>query len=300
MPHNLLDLDIVMALARRNSFRAAALELQMSTTALSNMIAKIERQLGVRLFNRTTRSVSLTDAGRSFVAQVGPALQDIHGAMDAVRSQQETPSGTLRINAFATAAREILAPLILDYLRRYPQVHIDLVTEGRLVDVVADGFDLGIRSADLVPSDMIAVKLGPPRTYAVVGSPTYFEQHGAPLVPPDLLSHACIRVRLPNGAMHRWHFEKDGQPVQIEVQGALTLDEASLARIAVLDSFGIGLFMESDVREDIEADRLVRALEDWTPAIAPLCLYYPGRKNPSAAFRAFIEMARQFTATQAK
>ena len=210
------------------------------------------------------------------------------------------PSGTLRINAFATAAREILAPLILDYLRQYPQVHIDLVTEGRLVDVVADGFDLGIRSADLVPSDMIAVKLGPPRTYAVVGSPTYFEQHGAPLVPPDLLSHACIRVRLPNGAMHRWHFEKHGQPVQIEVQGALTLDEASLARIAVLDSFGIGLFMESDAREDIEAGRLVRVLEDWTPAIAPLCLYYPGRKNPSAAFRAFIELARQFTAAQAK
>src|SRR5690606_17779465 len=106
-----------------------------------------------------TRSVSLTDAGRTFVEQVGPALKDIHGAMDAVRSQQETPSGTLRINAFATAAREILAPLILDYLRRYPQVQIDLVTEGRLVDVVADGFDLGIRSADLVPSDMIAVKL---------------------------------------------------------------------------------------------------------------------------------------------
>jgi len=297
---NLLDLDIVMALARKNSFRAAALELQMSTTALSNMIAKIERQLGVRLFNRTTRSVSLTDAGRTFVAQVGPALQDIHGAMDAVRSQQETPSGTLRINAFATAGREILAPLILDYLRRYPQVHIDLVTEGRLVDVVADGFDLGIRSADLVPSDMIAVKLGPPRTYAVVGSPAYFEQHGTPRVPPDLLSHSCIRVRLPNGAMHRWHFEKDGQPIQIDVQGALTLDEASLARIAVLDSFGIGLFMESDVRDDIEAGRLVRVLADWTPAIAPLCLYYPGRKNPSAAFRAFIDLARQFTAAQAK
>lgn len=297
---NLLDLDVVMALARKSSFRAAALELQMSTTALSNMIAKIERQLGVRLFNRTTRSVSLTDAGRTFVSQVGPALQDIHGAMDAVRSQQETPSGTLRINAFATAAREILAPLVLDYLRRYPQVHIDLVTEGRLVDVVADGFDLGIRSADLVPSDMIAVKLGPPRSYAVVASPAYFEQHGTPRVPPDLLSHACIRVRLPNGAMHRWHFEKDGQPVQIEVQGALTLDEASLARIAVLESFGIGLFMESDVRDDIEAGRLVQVLEDWTPAIAPLCLYYPGRKNPSAAFRAFIDLARQFTATRSK
>src|SRR5690606_5053082 len=137
----LRDLDAVLAVARRASFRGAALDLGVSTTALSNAVAKLEASLGVRLFNRTTRSVSLTDAGRTFVQQVGPALQDIHGAMDLVRGQQATPSGVLRINAFATAAREILSPLILEYLRRYPGVHVDLVTEGRLVDVVAEGFD---------------------------------------------------------------------------------------------------------------------------------------------------------------
>ena len=173
------DLDAVIAIARRASFRAAALDLGMSTTALSNAIGKLEASLGVRLFNRTTRSVSLTDAGRVFVEKVGPALQDIHGAMEAVRSQQATPSGTLRINAFATAAREILSPLVLEFLRRYPQVHVDLVTEGRLVDIVAEGFDLGVRVADLVPSDMIAVSLGRPQRYAVVGSPAYFEKHGS-------------------------------------------------------------------------------------------------------------------------
>jgi Transcriptional regulator len=135
----LVELDAVLAIARRGSFRAAALDLEMSTTALSNAVGKLERHLGVRLFNRTTRSVSLTDAGRDFVGQVGPALQDIHDAMNAARSQQETPSGTLRINAFATAAREVLSPLILKFLTLYPQVHIDLVTEGRLVDVVAEG-----------------------------------------------------------------------------------------------------------------------------------------------------------------
>jgi DNA-binding transcriptional LysR family regulator len=294
--HNLVELDAVLAVARRASFRAAALELGMSTTALSNTIGKIERQLGVRIFNRTTRSVSLTDAGRNFVEQVRPALQDIHNAMDAVRSQQETPSGVLRINAFATAAREILSPLLLQFLRRYPQVHIDLVTEGRLVDIVADGFDLGIRSADLVPSDMIAVPVGGPRGYAVVASPSYFQDHEKPRVPPDLLGHSCIRVRLPDGRLYRWQFEKDGQPVQLDVRGSIILDEASLSRIAVLDGFGIGFFMEPDVRDDIAAGRLIRVLEDWTPRLAPLCFYYPGRKNPSAAFKALVELAREFAA----
>ena len=294
--HGIAALNAVLAIARRGTFRAAALELGVSTTALSNTILKLERQLGVRLFNRTTRSVALTDAGRNLVQQVGPALGIIEEAMDGVRSQQQTPSGVLRINAFATAAREILAPLILEYLRRYPQVHIDLVTEGRLVDVVADGFDFGIRSADLVPSDMIAVRLGCPRSFAVVATPRYFEKHGRPRVPPDLLNHSCIRVRLPDGALYRWRFEKDGEPLQLDVSGPITLDEASLARIAVMGGVGIGFFMESDVRDDIVAGQLVRVLEDWTPPIAPVCLYYPSRRNSSAAFRAFVDLAREVAA----
>jgi DNA-binding transcriptional LysR family regulator len=211
--------------------------------------------------------------------------------MGAARSQQETPSGTLRINAFTTGAREVLGPLLLKFLRRHPQVHIDLVTEGRIVDIVADGFDLGLRSADLVPSDMIAIPVGPPRSFAVVASPDYFKANSKPRVPPDLLRHACLRIRLPNGVLHRWQFEKDGQSVQIDVQGPITLDEASLSRIAVLDHVGIGYFMESDVREDIEAGRLVRVLEDWTPPLVPLCLYYPSKRNHSAAFKALIDMA---------
>lgn len=290
------DLDAVIAIARRASFRAAAIDLGMSTTALSNAVGKLEANLGVRLFNRTTRSVSPTEAGRAFIEQVGPALQDIHGAMDAVRSQQATPSGALRINAFATAAREILSPLVLEFLRRYPQVHVDLVTEGRLVDIVAEGFDLGVRLADLVPSDMIAVSLGRPQRYAVVGSPTYFRKHDRPRVPPDLLNHQCIRVRLPNGALYRWQFERRGQTAQIDVSGPLTLDEAGLARTAVLEGIGLGFFMEQDVRPDIEAGRLVRVLEDWTPSRAGLCLYYPGRRNPSAALKAFTALARDLGA----
>ncbi|WP_142850616.1 LysR family transcriptional regulator [Telmatospirillum sp. J64-1] len=288
------ELNAVIAIARRGSFRAAAIDLGMSTTALSHAIGKLEANLGVRLFNRTTRSVSLTDAGRLFVEQVGPALRDIHDAMEAVRAQRETPSGRLRINAATFAAREILSPLVIAFLRRYPEMSVDLVTEGRLIDIVAEGFDLGVRVADLVPSDMIALPLGRPQRYAVVGSPAYFGKRAKPRIPPDLLDHDCIRVRLPNGALYRWQFEKRGEAVQVDVRGPIILDEASLARIAVLESIGLGFFMEQDVREDIETGRLIRVLEDWTPPFPGLCLYYPGRRNLSAGLKAFLAMAREF------
>lgn len=294
---SLAELDAVVAIARHGSFRAAALTLGKSTTGLSNAVAKLETNLGVRLFHRTTRSVSLSDAGRVFVEQVGPALHDIHGAMEAVRSQQATPSGTLRINAFAAGAREIISPLVLEFIRRNPEVHIDLVTEGRLVDIVADGFDLGVRRADLVPADMIAVALGRAQRYAVVAAPSYFRKHGKPHTPADLIKHRCIRVRLPNGALLRWHFEKRGQAAEIDVTGPITLDEASLARAAVLEGVGVGLFLEQDVRGDIAARRLTRVLEDWTPPLADLCIYYAGRRNPSAALKAFVGLARTLRKT---
>lgn len=290
---SLTELDAVLAVARRRRFRAAALELGVSTTALSNAVAKLERSLGVRLFNRTTRSVSLTEAGQHFVARVAPAVQDIREAMAVARAQMATPSGTLRINAFPTAAREILSSLVLPFLRAHPQVHIDIVTEGRMVDVVAGGFDFGVRRADLVPADMIACPLGGERRNVVVASPGYLAARGTPVVPQDLAGHSCLRVRLPDGALHRWPFEKDGQSVQIDVAGALTLDEASLARAAALDSVGIALAMESDVRDDIQTGRLICVLEDWTPKLPPLSLYYPNRRNPTAAFKAFVDFARR-------
>jgi DNA-binding transcriptional LysR family regulator len=296
MRHSLIELEAVLAIVRCGSFRAAALELGMSTTAISNAVQKLERELAVRLFNRTTRSVSLTYAGRIFVAQIKPAFEGIQKAMDTARSQQQAPSGTLRINAFATAAREIMAPLVLTYLERYPQVHIDIVTEGRLVDVVAAGFDLGVRAKDLVPSDAIAIPLGRERRIAVAASPTFFQNRPIPQVPQELLAYPCIRGRLPNGALLLWRFEKNGEELMLDVDGPITLDEASLARVAVMNGVGIGYFMEGDVREDLAAGRLVRILEDWTPPLAPLCLYYANRRNSSAAFQAFIALAREVAA----
>ncbi|MGN2484512.1 LysR family transcriptional regulator [Acinetobacter calcoaceticus] len=290
---NLNDLKAVMAIAKRGTFRGAAIELGMSTTALSHAISKLEENLGVRLFNRTTRSVSLTEAGRLFVEQVGPALQDIHSALDIVRSQRETPSGTLRINAAAFAAREIISPVIIEFLRRYPEMNIDLVTEGKLVDIIADGFDLGIRVAHLVPSDMIAVSLGKLQRYVVVGSPEYFERYGKPKIPTDLFKHKCIRVRLPDGALFSWKFEKNGEIIQIDVQGPITLDEASLSRATVLENIGLGYFMEQDVRAEIESGQLISVLDDWMPCMSGLCLYYSGRRNQSAGLKAFLALVRE-------
>lgn len=292
---NLKELEAIIAIARRGTFRAAAIDLGMSTTALSHTVGRLEAGLGVRLFNRTTRSVSLTDAGRLFMQQVAPSLQDLRTALETVRSQRETPSGTIRINAAPFAARAIISPLVLEFLRRYPDMHVDIVTEGKLVDVVGDGFDLGVRVAGLVPTDMIAVSLGRPQRHAVVGSPEYFEKYGKPLAPPDLFNHKCIRVRLPDGSLFRWRFEKDGEQVQIDVRGPITLDEASLTRTAVLDSAGVGYIFEQDILPDIDAGRVIRILEDWTPPYPGLCLYYPGRRNLSAGVRALLELARELS-----
>ncbi|MGE8497930.1 MAG: LysR substrate-binding domain-containing protein [Pseudomonas sp.] len=288
----LSELEAVLAVARRASFRQAAIDLDVSTTALSNTIAKLEASLETRLFNRTTRSVSLTEAGAMYLEQVGPALQDVRAALEAVRSHNAGPAGVLRINAFASAARATLLPLVLEFLRLYPKVHIDLVTEGRLVDIVADGFDLGVRSANLVPSDMIVIPVGPPQRYAVVGTPAYFAQYGRPGTPGDLLRHACIRVRLPNGAIYPWYFERAGEVTRLDVSGPLTLDEPGVVKAVVQAGVGLGFFLEQDVQAEIETGQFERVLEDWTPPRDKLCLYYPNRRNPSAALKAFTALAR--------
>ncbi len=292
MEAGLKTLEAVQAIARRGSFRAAALDLGLSTTALSQTIARLEANLGVRLFNRTTRSVSLTEAGRDFAARTAPALAEIRAAMERVRAQRETPSGRLRINASAQGGRAV-APLVLEFLRRHPQMQVDLVTEGRLVDIVAEGFDLGIRPADLVPRDMIALPLGAPARHAVVAAPDWLARHPAPLSPADLDPEHCLRVRLPNGALLRWPFEKDGRALPFEARGRLTVDDPAIARAAVLDGAGIGYFIEADVAEDIAAGRMVRLLTDWTPDRPGFSLYYPGRRNASAGFTAFLTLARQ-------
>lgn len=293
---SLAELDAVIAVARRGNFRAAALELGMSSSALSHGVAGLEARLGVRLFNRTTRSVSLSAAGEQFVAQVAPALAEIRGAMDAVNIHRDTPAGTLRINTSVGAARMILTPLILEYLKLYPEMRVDLVTEGRLIDIVVDGFDAGIRIQEAVPRDMIAVPIGGAVRSIVVGSPAYFEGRTKPQTPGDLLRHECIRARMASGAIYRWEFERHGEVMEIDVPGALRLDETTLMLEAVRAGVGLSYLSEWSVKADVASGRLVQVLDDWTPAYPGLCLYYPGRRHVPAGLRAFIDLIRK-TAT---
>jgi DNA-binding transcriptional LysR family regulator len=255
----LIELDAVLAVARHRGFRAAATELGMSRTALSHAIAALEAKLGVRLFHRTTRSVSLTEAGEQFVSGVAPALGQIREAMARAGSHRDTPAGTLRINTSAGAARQ-MEPLVFEYLRRYPDMTVDIVTEGRLVDIVVDGFDAGVRLA-------------------------------------DLSRHRCIRSRLPSGGIYRWEFERHGEALAIDGEGPLILDEPSLMLAAARAGFGLAYLTEWNVAADLAAGSLVRVLDEWTPPFRGLSLYYPGRRHVPAALRAMIDLIRKKAVT---
>jgi DNA-binding transcriptional LysR family regulator len=288
----LSELEGVLAVARHRSFRAAATELGVSTSALSHAVAALEARIGVRLFNRTTRSVSLSEAGAQFVDSVAPALSTIRVAIEQAGSYRDTPAGTLRINASAGAARQVM-PLLLDYLRRYPEMKLDLVTEGRMIDIVVEGFDAGIRLAESVPQDMIAVPFKEPQRFAVVGSPAYFADHPKPRTPDDLRAHRCIRLRMPSGRIYHWEFERRGQASSVDVQGMLTLDEPLLVMQAAREGFGLAYMTEWNVAADLKAGTLQRVLEEWTPPFDGLCLYYPGRRHVPAGLRALIELIRE-------
>ena len=288
----LTDLEAVVAVARRGSFRAAALELGMSATALGNAVASLEARLGVRLFNRTTRSVALSSAGEAFVAQISPALADIQHAMESVNALRDTPRGMLRINSSAGGARPLM-PIVIEYLRRYPDMEVDIVTDARLVDIVVEGFDAGVRTLDKVPRDMIAVPFGPPLRSVVVATPAYFEQYKTPRTPSDLTSHRCIRTRWPSGAKSPWEFVKRGKPFNIDVPGALTLDEPTLIYAAAIGGEGLAYLPEWFVADDLAQGRLVGVLDDWMPVYPALRLYYPSRRHAPAGLRLLVELIRE-------
>ena len=292
------ELNAVVAVATHRSFRAAAAELNMSPSALSHAVSTLEQRMGVRLFNRTTRSVSLSEAGEQFLARLRPALREISEAMEAVNQFRDTPAGTLRINTSEGAARMILEPVVLEFLVRYPEMRVDLVTEGRLVDIVADGFDAGIRSAEAIPQDMIAVPCSAEISFAVVGAPAYFKGRTRPITPADLLSHNCIRRRMASGVIYRWELEKRGEEVTIDVTGSLTLDNDNLMIEAALSGLGLAFVSEWSVSAELASGKLIRVLQDWTPAYPGICLYYPGHRHVPAGLRAFIGVIREVTASR--
>jgi DNA-binding transcriptional LysR family regulator len=290
----LAELQAVVAVAARRSFRRAAMDLGMSPSALSHSVAVLEQRLGVRLFNRTTRAVSLSEAGEQFLARVSPALEEIFEAMEAANDQRDIPAGTLRINASEGAAQIVMVPIMVEYLRRYPTMRLEIVAESRMVDIVAQGFDAGIRQSDSVAQDMIAVPCSGPLRFAVVGSPAYFAMHGTPSSPADLASHNCVRTRFQGGgAIYKWDFGKRGRHVSIEVEGTVTLDSEQLMITAALQGIGLAWISEHAVQRELAARRLIRVLDDWSPAYPGLSLYYPGHRHVPAGLRALIEVVRE-------
>jgi DNA-binding transcriptional LysR family regulator len=289
----LFELNAVAAISARRSFRAAATELGISPSALSHAIAGLEKRLGVRLINRTTRSVALSEAGERFLARVSPALREIAGALEDVNEFRDTPAGTLRINLKERAAHQILCPVVAKFLRRYPDMNVELTLEGRPIDIVAEGFDAGIRLAESVPQDMIAIPCGPDTRFIVVGAPDYFARASVPRSPSDLLNHECIRRRMPGGKLYRWEFERRGEEMAVDVPGRLTLDSDSLMVEAAVE--GLGLVFVSDfwVAGHLATGTLQAVLEDWTPPFPGLRLYYPGHRHMTAGLRAFVDMLRE-------
>lgn len=290
---DLSDLKAFAAVAARRSFRAAAVELGVSPSAVSHAIRRLEERLGIRLLNRTSRSVAATEAGERLLLRLQPALHNIAGALEAVNGFRDTPMGTVRLNMPRSAAPLLLAPLAARYLRAYPQMRLEITTDDRLIDIVSGGFDAGIRFGERLERDMVALPIGPPRRFAVVGAPGYLRKHGKPAVPRDLRAHACIRFRFPGGALYRWEFEKGGQALDVEVDGPLTVDGQDLMVQAALDGVGLAFTFEDYVLPHLRRRRLVRVLEDWCPRFPGFFLYYPSRRQPSAGLRAFIDLVRR-------
>jgi DNA-binding transcriptional LysR family regulator len=291
---DLRDLDAFVAVARTRNFRRAALEQRVSVSSLSQRLRSMEERLGLRLMNRTTRSVALTEAGEVLLARVGPAMSDVGDALDQVRGLRGLPSGRLRINAPPPAIDLVLAPMVAPFLKAYPQIDLEIVADSGFVDIVAAGFDAGVRYGEHLAQDMIAVSLGPPQRYAVVASPQYVAQHGHPKHPKDLLHHAAIRTRFGSGAMPDWEFEKAGRIVKVAPPGKLIATYTGLARRAALDGVGFWPTFEGYVREEVASGELVGVLEDWCAPFPGPFLYYPSRRQPPPALGAFVAFVAEW------
>jgi DNA-binding transcriptional LysR family regulator len=239
--------------------------------------------------------VAPTEAGERLLSRLGSTLRDLQVALDEVAASGGPPSGTLRINANETAARLLLRSAVPIFLSRYPDTALDLVTEGKLVDIVAEGFDAGVRLGEAVPKDMIAVRFGGDVRFLAVASPAYLSRHDRPETPDDLKDHRCIRNRLPSGKLYRWEFERHGQDMAVDVPGALTLDHIELMTEAAADGLGIAYVPERSALPYLDSGRLVTVLFDWCPQIPGLFLYYPGHRHVPTGLRAFIDVLKATT-----
>lgn len=290
------SLEVFAAIVRCGGFRAAARERGVSSSALSQTVGQLEEALGIRLLNRTTRSVAPTEAGARLLGRLAPALRDIHEALGDLDQLRETPSGLIRINAPAPAVDHVLCPLVFDFMRLYPDVKVELVSEGALVDIVEQGFDAGVRFGRQVAQDMIATALGPSLRYVIVCSPAYLDGREVPRSPHDLIDHDCIGRRFPGGTLASWDFEKDGEGLEIVPEARLTLGSAYQEVQAALAGQGIAHVFDDYARPYLSDGRLIELMPDWSRKLPSWYLYYPNRRHPSAAMRVFLDHVRASSA----
>jgi DNA-binding transcriptional LysR family regulator len=290
---NVNDLTAFIAVAREGSFTKAAAQLGVSQSALSYTIRTLEARLGLRLLTRTTRSVSLTEAGERLLHSIGPRFDEIESEIAALSAMRDKPAGTIRITTVEHAAETILWPALVPLLAEYPDINVEIISDYGLKDIVAERYDAGVRLGEQVDKDMISLRISADLRMAVVGAPSYFEGRAKPDVPQDLIEHSCIKLRLPtHGAFYAWEFQKDGQELKVRIQGRTAFNTVGMMRKAALDGFGLAYLPEDQVDTAIAEGKLIRVLADWCPPRPAYHLYYPSRRQHSPAFALVIEALR--------
>ncbi|MCC2960482.1 LysR family transcriptional regulator [Massilia sp. IC2-278] len=303
MKADLGDLSAFVAVARARGFRDAARATSSSASGLSDAVRRLETRLGVRLLNRTTRSVVPTEAGLSLLARLEPVLSEVESALDVVNGFRDTPTGTLRLNVPVSAARLVLPSIVPRFLAAYPEIRLEVIADESFVDVLAAGCDAGIRYEERLEQDMVAVPIGPRvQRMAAAASPDYLARHGRPVHPRELLEHTCMRARFASGAMIRWTFERGGETVTVDPAGPLLVQVGGAIDLTVdvaLAGTGIVYLFEDWLRPHIERGQLEPVLEPWWPSFSGPFLYYPGRRLLPAPLRAFVDFIRSDAAQPA-
>lgn len=288
----LSELAAFAAVARHKSFRKAGEERGVTASAVSHAVLNLEDRIGIRLLNRTTRSVSLTEAGELLISHLDPAFGEMAAALDALNRYRDTPFGKVRINVPNSIGPFVIGLIIGPLLTKNPNLQLEINATDRLVDIVEEGFDAGIRFGERVTEGMIALRIKPRIRLVVVGSPAYFETRPKPATPHELKRHLCIQNMFPSGARYAWEFEKDGQTVSFQPTGPLSLDDHELMMQAALGGVGLAYIWEPRVEKAIAGGELIQVLDDWCQPEEPLYLYYPSRRHMSAGFRAVIDAIR--------
>ncbi|HEY1933637.1 MAG TPA: LysR family transcriptional regulator [Acetobacteraceae bacterium] len=290
---NFNDLLAFLTVARERSFTRAAAKLGVSQSALSHTVRGLEERLGLRLLTRTTRSVSPTEAGERLLHTLGPRFEEIDAELAALSELREKPAGTIRINATDYAADIVLWPRLTKFLRRYPDIKVEVIIDYGLTDIVAERFDAGVRNSEQVAKDMIAVRIGPDMRMAVVGAPSYFAARPVPKQPQDLVGHNCVNLRLPTyGGLYAWEFARGKRELKVHVEGQLVFNGTFQMLNAALEGFGLAYVPEDLVEAHVARGRLLRVLEDWCPPFSGYHLYYPSRRQSSPAFALLVDALR--------